>query len=167
VPAPTSLSIDAVAEQVGSAPLPDLVVLAPSLRTVLAGVVDPRKRRGVRHGLVVVLTAAVCAVAAGARSFVAVAEWVADLPTEVATALGVEHRCPSESTIRRLVSRVDPDRFDAALGGFVQRLCTAASAAAVGAAGRRRVLAVDGKTLRVRHEVACGEWITLEAPMVT
>jgi hypothetical protein len=34
--------------------------------------------------------------------------------------------------------------------------------------GRRRVLAVDGKTLRVRHEVACDEWITsLEAPMVT
>jgi predicted transposase YbfD/YdcC len=142
------LSIDAVADQVGGACLPDPVVLAPSLRTVLAGVVDPRKRRGVRHGLVVVLTAAVCAVAAGARSFVAVAEWVADLPTEVATALGVEHRCPSESTIRRLIGRVDPDRFDAALGGFVQRLCAAACAAEVAAAGRRRVLAVDGKTLR-------------------
>jgi predicted transposase YbfD/YdcC len=148
VPAPTSLSIDAVAEQVGSARLPDPVVLAPSLRTVLAGVVDPRKRRGVRHGLVVVLTAAVCAVAAGARSFVAVAEWVADLPTEVAAALGVDVRCPSESTIRRLISRVGPDRFDAELGRFVQRLCTVASAAEIAATGRRRVLAVDGKTLR-------------------
>jgi hypothetical protein len=42
VPAPASLSIDAVAEQVGGAPLPDPVVLAPSLRTVLAGVIDPR-----------------------------------------------------------------------------------------------------------------------------
>jgi predicted transposase YbfD/YdcC len=142
------LSIDAVAEQVGSAPLPDPAVLAPSLRTVLGGVVDPRKRRGVRHGLVVVLTAAVCAVAAGARSFVAVAEWVADLPTEVAAALGVEHRCPSESTIRRLISRVDPDRFDAALGGFVQRLCASAWAAQTAAARRRRVFAVDGKSLR-------------------
>lgn len=78
--------------------MPDPVVLAPGLRTVLVGVVDPRKRRGVRHGLVVVLTAAVCAVAAGARSFVAVAEWVADLPEEVAVALGVDRRCPSEST---------------------------------------------------------------------
>jgi hypothetical protein len=29
-------------------------------------------------------------------------------------------------------------------------------------AERRCVLAVDGKTLRVRHEVACGEWITAE-----
>ena len=79
--------------------------------------VDPRKPRGVRHGLVVVLTAAVCAVAAGARSFVAVAEWVADLPDEVAAALGIDRRCPSESTIRRLiVQRVDADRFDAVIG---------------------------------------------------
>jgi predicted transposase YbfD/YdcC len=137
------LSIDAVAEQVGSAPLPDPVVLAPSLRTVLARVVDPRKRRGVRHGLVVVLTATVCAVAAGARSFVAVAEWVADLPGEVAAVLGVDGRCLSESTIRRLISRIDPDRFDAVLGRFLQHLCLNAAVA-----GRRRVLAVDGKTLR-------------------
>jgi hypothetical protein len=43
-------------------------------------VADPRKRRGVRHGLAVVLTTAVCVVVAGARSFVAAAEWVADLP---------------------------------------------------------------------------------------
>ena len=59
--------------------LPDPVTLAPALQSVLAGVVDPRRRRGVRHPLVVALTAAVCAVAAGARSFVAAAEWVADL----------------------------------------------------------------------------------------
>jgi hypothetical protein len=125
----------------------------------LAGVVDPRKRRGVRHGLVVVLTATVCAVAAGARSFVAVGEWVADLPGEVAAALGVDVRCPSESTIRRLICRVDPDRFDVVLGRFLQRLRVQVTASAV--TGRRRVLAVDGKTLRVRHEVVCGEWITL------
>jgi predicted transposase YbfD/YdcC len=146
VPAPTSLSIDAVAEQVGGACLPDPVALAPSLRTVLAGVVDPRKRRGVRHGLVVVLTATVCAVAAGARSFVAVAEWVADLPSEVSAVLGVDVRCPSESTIRRLISRIDPDRFDVVLARFVQHLCAEAGDRAL--TGRRRVLAVDGKTLR-------------------
>ena len=71
MPAPASLSIAAVAEQVGGVELPDPVVLAPRLAEALAGVVDPRKPRGVRHGLVVVLTAAVCAVAAGARSIVA------------------------------------------------------------------------------------------------
>jgi predicted transposase YbfD/YdcC len=143
VPASASLSIAAVADQVGGVELPDPVVLAPGLREVLGGVVDPRKRRGVRYGLVVVLAAAVCAVAAGARSLVAVAEWVADLPDEVAVVLGVDRRCPSESTIRRLLGKLDPDRLDAVLGGFVQRLC-----AQTAPAGRRRVLAVDGKTVR-------------------
>lgn len=152
MPASASLSIAAVADQVGELGLPDPVELAPGLREVLAGVVDPRKRRGVRHGLVVVLSAAVCAVVAGARSFVAVAEWVADVPGEVAAALGTERRCPSESTIRRVLGKVDPDRFDAAIGAFVQRLC-----ARTAPARRRRVLAVDGKTLRgSRHTSGAG-----------
>jgi predicted transposase YbfD/YdcC len=90
----------------------------------------------------VVLGAAVCAVAAGARSFVAAAEWVADAPAEVAAALGTDRRCPSEAAIRRLIGSLDADRFDAVIGGFVAGLC--ASAAPAG----RRVLAVDGKTLR-------------------
>jgi predicted transposase YbfD/YdcC len=143
VPASSSLSIAAVVDQVGGAELPDPVVLAPGLRDALGGVADPRKRRGVRHGLVIVLTAAVCAVAAGARSFVAVAEWVADVPDDIAALLGTDRRCPSESTIRRVLGTVDPDRFDAVIGAFVQRLCAGRATA-----GRRCVLAVDGKTVR-------------------
>jgi len=143
VPASASLSIAAVADQVGGAELPDPVGLASGLRTALEGVLDPRRRRGIRHPLVVVLTAAVCAFAAGARSFVAAAEWVADLPAEVATALGVAQRCPSESTLRRVLGRIDADRFDTVIGGFVQGLC-----AAMAPQGRRRVLAVDGRTVR-------------------
>jgi predicted transposase YbfD/YdcC len=153
VPALSSLSIASVADQVEALPLPDPVAAVPDLRSVLAGVVDPRRRRGVRHGLLVVLTSAVCAVAAGARSFVAIAEWVADLPADAATTLGVDRRCPSESTIRRLLGRIDADRFDAAIGVFLQRLCAAGKPS-----GRRRVLAVDGKTLRgSRHASADGE----------
>jgi hypothetical protein len=140
VPASASLSIAALANEVGGVSLADPAALAPGLQVALAGVVDPRQRRGVRHGLVV--SAAVCAVAAGARSFVAVAEWVADLPTDLA-ALGVDRRCPSESTIRRLIGSLDADRFDTVIGAFVQT-----QAAAAAPAGQRRVLAVDGKTLR-------------------
>jgi predicted transposase YbfD/YdcC len=92
---------------------------------------------------VVLLTVTVCAVAAGARSFVAVAEWVADLPMALADTLGTGDRCPSESTIRRAVRDIDADAFDTVIGGFVQQL-----SAAVALVGRRRVLAVDGKTLR-------------------
>ncbi|WP_316691160.1 transposase family protein, partial [Pseudonocardia sp. H11422] len=152
------MSIAAVADQVGGVALPDPASLAPGLQAVLGGVVDPRKRRGVRHGLVVVLSAAVCAVAAGARSFVAVAEWVADLPDELAAVLGVDRRCPSESTIRRVLGKIDADRFDAALGGFVHRLC-----AQQAVAGRRRVLAVDGKTVRgSRHIAGAGAGVGVE-----
>ncbi len=45
---------------------------------------DPRARRGVRHRLTVVVTAAVCAVVAGYRSYAAIAEWVVDLPADTA-----------------------------------------------------------------------------------
>jgi len=144
VPAPASLSIPDLVDQVGGAELPNPITVAPELRAALAQVSDPRKPRGVRHGLVVVLTTAVCAVAAGARSFVAIAEWVADLPATVAEHLGTAARCPSEATIRRVVRDVDADRFDAAIGEFVQQRC-----AALAPPGRRRALAIDGKTVRV------------------
>ena len=74
MPASASLSLPAIAEQLGEVELPDPVVLAPALSVVLAKVVDPRKARGIRHRLVVLLTVTVFAVAAGVRSFVAVAE---------------------------------------------------------------------------------------------
>jgi hypothetical protein len=51
----------------------------------LSEVPDPRARRGVRHRLTVVVTAAVCAVVAGCRSYTAIAEWVADLPQQTAS----------------------------------------------------------------------------------
>jgi predicted transposase YbfD/YdcC len=146
------LSIPAIAEQVGGAELPDPAVLAPALSVVLQQLADPRKARGIRHRLVVLLTVTVCAVAAGARTFVAVAEWAADLPAALADTVGTSGRCPSESTIRRTVQDIDADVFDTVIGGFVQRLCAAAAVP-----GRRRVLAVDGKTLRgSRHTDATG-----------
>jgi hypothetical protein len=133
------LSIPAIADQVGGVELPDPVVLAPALSVVLEKLADPRKARGIRHRLAMLLTVTVCAVAAGARTFVAVAEWVADLPAVLADTVGTRGRCPSESTIRRTVQVIDADAFDTVIGGFVQQLCTAAATA-----GRRRVLAVDG-----------------------
>jgi hypothetical protein len=110
VPAVASLSIPAIAEHLGGVELPDPDVLAPALSVVLATVTDPRKARGIRHHLVALLTVTVCAVAAGARSFVAVSEWVADLPGSLADTLGTGSRCPSESTIRRVVGTVSGAR---------------------------------------------------------
>ena len=113
----------------------------PGLLAVLAKVTDPRHRRGVRHRLAVILGLAVCAVLAGARSFTAIAEWAADADAETLAKLGVTGAVPSESTFRRTLQRLDADAFDDLAGRW------AAQRTAPGT-NRRRVIAVDGKTLR-------------------
>jgi hypothetical protein len=50
-----------------------------TLVEALAGVPDPRHRRGVRYLFTPLLSAAVCAMLCGARSFAAIVEWIADL----------------------------------------------------------------------------------------
>jgi hypothetical protein len=60
----------------------------PGLLAMLAKVTDPRRRRGVRYQLSVILGLAVCAVLAGARSFTAIAEWAADADAETLGGLG-------------------------------------------------------------------------------
>jgi predicted transposase YbfD/YdcC len=144
VPASASSPIRAVVDHLADADVSDLVEVVPRLREVLAKVVDPRARRGVRHPLVVVLSAAVCAVAAGAQSYVAIAEWVADLPEQVAAALGLTEKCPCESTIRRVVQRLDGDRFDTVISAWIAQQLHATRPPV----GPRRAVAVDGKTLR-------------------
>ena len=113
----------------------------PGLLAVLAKVTDPRHRRGVRHRLAVILGLAVCAVLAGARSFTAIAEWAADADAQTLAGLGVTGAVPSESTFRRTLQRLDADAFDDLAGRW------AAQRTAPGPK-QRRVIAVDGKTLR-------------------
>lgn len=121
----------------------------------LAGLPDPRDRRGLRHELVGVLAVAVSAVLAGAKSFTAIGEWAADAPPHVLQALGIRPDpltgvivAPDEATVRRVLAAIDADALDAAVGAWLAAL-TAAPADANGPAARRlrRALGVDGKTL--------------------
>ena len=82
------------------------------LLVVLRAVPDPRQRRGQRHRLVTVLAVSVAAVLAGARSYVAIAEWAQDLPPSARVRLGIGRRAPSESTIRRVLQLIDLDALD-------------------------------------------------------
>jgi predicted transposase YbfD/YdcC len=113
----------------------------PGLLAVLARVADPRCRRGIRHRLVVVLGLAVCAVLAGARSFTAIAEWAADADEQTLAQLGVAGAVPSESTFRRTLQALDADAFDDLAGAWAAQRTAPEP-------GGRRVVAVDGKTLR-------------------
>lgn len=94
---------------VSCAPTLTVAETAGGLPEALAGLPDPRApRRSVRHRLTVVVTAAVCAVAAGYRSYSAIAEWIADVPAATAIALDMTpERRPSEAMIRRLLQAMD------------------------------------------------------------
>jgi len=59
------------------------------LLDLLKTVPDPRGRRGRRHDLAAVLAVGLAAVIAGAKSFVAIGEWVAHQPIETLRFLGV------------------------------------------------------------------------------
>jgi predicted transposase YbfD/YdcC len=111
------------------------------LLAALAGVPDPRKPRGLRHEITVILALAVCAVLAGARSFTAIGEWAADASDQVLSVLGVEGEVPCESTIRRVLQRVSGDELDTAIGSW-------AAGRTGPAATSWRLIAVDGKRVR-------------------
>jgi hypothetical protein len=104
---------------------------------------DPRKRRGIRHSATSTLAIAACAVLSGARNFLAIGEWAADLPQDLLRRLGCRFHpekriyiSPSEPTIRRQLQSVDADEFDRLINEW---LAQQADPDAV---------AVDGKTLR-------------------
>ena len=112
------------------------------LAQVLKNVEDPRDRRGVRHSLFAVLSLAVTGVLAGCRSLTAIWEHTTDLTAADLEALGLAagQALPSESTIRRVLQDLDPADVDAHLRSW---LCTR-----TGTINARRVIAVDGKTMR-------------------
>ncbi|WP_235734677.1 ISAs1 family transposase [Nocardioides alcanivorans] len=112
---------------------------AGDLISALSTVPDPRDPRGVRYPLPGMLAAAVCAVLAGARSFAAIGEWALDLSEEQLDRLRLG-RAPVESTLRKLFARLDAAALDAALA--VYAWCR------VRHIGGRRVIAIDGKTIR-------------------
>jgi len=131
----------------GQKPMVDLNKVNLGLNEGLVGQLqqlkDPRKRRGIRHSATSTLAVAACAVLSGARNFLAIGEWAADLPQDLLRRLGCRFHpekriyiSPSEPTIRRQLQSVDADEFDRLINEW---LAQQADPDAV---------AVDGKTLR-------------------
>ena len=125
----------------------------PGLLEALGAVKDPRKRRGQRHGFTALLAAGVCAVLTGARSFAAIAEWTEDVGAAQRAKLGLTRAdSPDLTTIWRLLIAVDPQQLDRAVGGWLAGLLRRRPANE-----RRRVVAIDGKSIRGARQRGSGE----------
>jgi len=111
------------------------------LLDMLASVPDPRRPRGVRHSLPGLLAVAITAVVCGARSFAAIGQWAGDADADLLAALGFGRgRGPSESAIRRAFGRLDAASLDTVLGAWMWTRTRVLD--------QRRVIAIDGKTIR-------------------
>lgn len=101
---------------------------------VLCKLPDPRKKRGVRHRFAHLLVIMVCAVIAGQKTLVEIAEWAADAARDQLAALGIG--TPHATTLGRVLERLDADALDNLIGAWSQA-ATAATA-----------IAIDGKEVR-------------------
>lgn len=77
------------------------------------------------------------------RGFTAIGQWVADVDVEILASLGLDRRA-DESTFRRLFAVLDADLLDRLLGAW--------AATRTGLVDGRRVVAIDGKTVRGARE---------------
>lgn len=104
----------------------DPLSLASSLLQRLRQVPDPRRLRGLRHPLLVILVLTACAtLVAGNDSLTAIRQWAARTPQDVLHRLGARRNpltgrylVPSERTFRRVLASVDGDALDAATCGY-------------------------------------------------
>jgi predicted transposase YbfD/YdcC len=127
-----------------SSPIPSSVgqlSSTASLVQVLKLVPDPRARRGIRHALPGIVAVALAAVVAGARSFAAIGQWASELTGPQLVELGLSRpTAPDASTFRKVLARLDAATLDRLVGAFLWTRTHVV--------GGRRVIAIDGKTVR-------------------
>ncbi len=90
--------------------------------------VDPRRRRGVRHALLTIMMVAVVAVLGGAQSFREIGDDAADLPQELLARVGARwhpHRLrflpPGTAAIRRVVTALDATALGRVICDWLRR----------------------------------------------
>lgn len=109
---------------------------------------DPRRKAGKRHPLETVLSIAVCAVLCGCKGYRAIGAWSQSLSGEELVRFGsTRDTPPSEPTIRRLIQRIDADKFDKAIGQWLLEQKLFETPDGLKGCG----IAIDGKTLRGSH----------------
>jgi hypothetical protein len=108
----------------------------------------------------------VVATLAGAANYRELGSVAADLPQRLLGLLdarwdgaGRRFGVPSAATLRRVLVALDADELDAAVGAWLRGHATCDA--------EGWAIALDGKDLRLRHEVARFEWMMLRRPVVS
>lgn len=104
----------------------DPLSVPSSLLNRLGQVPDPRRLRGLRHRLVVILVLTACAtLVVGNDSVAAIRQWAAGTPQDVLHRIGARfdpllsrYTVPSERTFRRVLAGLDGDALDTATCGY-------------------------------------------------
>ncbi len=104
----------------------DPLSVASSLVDRLGQVPDPRRLRGLRHPLLVILVLTACATpVVGNDSVAAIRQWAAGTPQDVLHRIGARfnpllgrYTVPSERTFRRVLAGLDGDALDTATCGY-------------------------------------------------
>jgi predicted transposase YbfD/YdcC len=104
----------------------DPLSMASPLLNRLRQVPDPRRLRGLRHPLLVILVLTACAtLVVGNDSVTAIRQWAAGTPQDVLHRLGARfnpflgrYTVPSERTFRRVLTGLDGDALDTATCGY-------------------------------------------------
>jgi hypothetical protein len=118
---------------------------SPLIADCFFDLVDPRISRTRRHQLLDIVAIALCAVLAGAESWVEVEEWGEIKLIWLRSWLALPNGIPSHDTFGRVFSRVDPEQLEIGFMRWVQLLVA-------GTTTTDGVVAIDGKTVRAARE---------------
>jgi predicted transposase YbfD/YdcC len=113
-----------------------------------ADLTDPRIDRTRLHDLLDIVAIAICAVVAGAETWGDIEDFGHAKHDWLQTFLSLPNGIPSHDTVRRVFERLDPDEFQRCFLRWVEALHEATE---------RRVIAIDGKTLRRSFDRANGK----------
>src|SRR3569833_582455 len=113
------------------------------LLAALDQIPDPRRRQGQRYGLAHLLLFSVLAVLTGATSYRRIRLFIGVHREPLNAAFGARfRRAPAVNTLRALLHALDPAELEAAFRRHAEQLDDAPTSPG------RRVIALDGKTLR-------------------
>src|SRR5437764_5673073 len=122
------------------------------LLAALQEIPDPRRRQGQRYGLAHLLLFSVLAVLAGATSYRRIRLFIGVHRERLNATFGARfRRAPAVNTLRALLHALDPAELEAAFRRHAERLDVRRHAERLDDAPTspgRRVVALDGKTLR-------------------